>query len=99
MNGRIEFKPEKVILTPIESKKEESAAPVRTERHTFKLETYVIDDKYDAMKAISKVDPTAEFRVTGDWSLRVRTALTYNEMMQIMIYTKSFNRLKKAWFF
>jgi len=97
--GSIEFKPEKVILTPIEPKKEESTAPVRTERHMFKLKTFVMDDKYDAMKAIFKVDPTAEFRITGDWSLRVRTALTYNEMMQIMMYTKSFNRLKKAWFF
>lgn len=97
--GSIEFKPEKVILTPIESKKEEPAAPVCTERHLFKLKTHTMDDKYDAMKVISKVDSTAEFRVTGDWSLRVRTVLTYNEMMQIMMYTKSFNRLKKAWFF
>lgn len=95
----IEFKPEKVILTPAEPKKEESAAPARIERHKFKLKTHVMDDKYDAMKAISKVDSTAEFRITGDWSLRVRTALTYNEMMQIMMYTKTFSRLKKAWFF
>ena len=97
--GNIEFNPEKIILTPTEPKKEVPAAPAYIKRYKFKLKTYVIDDKYDTMKAIFKVDPTAEFRITGDWSLRVRTTLTYNEMMQIMMYTKSFNRLKKAWFF
>lgn len=68
-------------------------------RYIFKLKTHVMEDKYAAMKAISKIDPTAEFRITGDWSLRVRTELTYNDMMQIMMYSQSFNRLKKAWFF
>lgn len=68
-------------------------------RHVFKIKTYTMDDKYDAMRAILQADATAEFKVTGDWSLKVRTELTYNEMMATMIFSRSFNRLKRAWFF
>jgi hypothetical protein len=95
--GNIQLKP---AAPPVEPKKEEIVAlPLSVERNRFKIQTRCLNDKYDAMKAISKLDPTAEFRVTGDWSFRVRTALTYNELMQIMMITRSFERLKRAWFF
>ena len=88
-DNRIVFsEPKEVVLTP---------APAK--RSIFKLKTYVMSDKYDAMKEIRKKDPTAEFKITGDWSLRVRTNLTYNELMVIMMETESFIRLKPAWFF
>lgn len=66
---------------------------------TFKIKTYTMDDKYEAMRYIHANDPQAEFKVTGDWSFKVRTSLTHNELMVIMMTTKSFNRLRAAWFF
>lgn len=94
--GSIEFKPEKAILTPII---EEPAVQAPVKRQSFKLKTYVMSDKYEAMRDIRKKDPTAEFKITGDWSLKVRTNLTQNDLMTIMMECESFTRVKPAWFF
>ena len=73
--------------------------PPKQKRGVFKLKTYVMSDKYEAMRDIRKKDPTAEFKITGDWSLKVRTTLTQNDLMTIMMECESFTRVKSAWFF
>ena len=42
---------------------------------------------------------SAEFKVCGDWTFKVRTELSLNDLNRIMIYNDRMTNVKNAWFF
>ena len=73
-------------------------APVPS-RNKFKCHVRYSSDRSKAMADILQYDEDAEFNICGDWSFKVKTTLSLNDMNRIMIYRDRMTNVKKTWFF
>lgn len=73
--------------------------PPAPRRRVFKVTVSYSYDRNRVMGDILQFDDDAEFRICGDWSFKVKTKLTLNDLHRIMIRTGRISNARKAWFF